>query len=89
MNDTDNALMRFPNSHDLLMIFVVPSPKRAVCEPNSMRVLSDSGSWVPRNAFWLRRLRFKDMLEILPPSKLAAIWQKSPPAALSKQESPS
>lgn len=90
MNDTDNALMRFPNPYNLPMIFVVPAPERAVREPHSMRMLPDSGAWVPRNAFWLTRLlRFKDVLEIPPPSKPAATRQKSAPAALSKQESSS
>ncbi|MBG6243015.1 MAG: DUF2635 domain-containing protein [Candidatus Symbiopectobacterium sp. Dall1.0] len=70
-------------------MFVVPAPERAVREPNSMRMLPDSGAWVPRNAFWLRRLRFKDVLEIPPPSKPAATRQTSAPAALSKQESSS
>lgn len=43
MNDTNNALMRFPNPHDLPMIFVVPASDRAVREPNSLRMLPDTG----------------------------------------------
>ncbi|OZI15563.1 DUF2635 domain-containing protein [Sodalis-like symbiont of Philaenus spumarius] len=70
-------------------MFVVPAPERAVREPNSMQMLPDTGAWVPRNGFWLRRLRFKDVLDITPPAKTAATRQKSPPAALSKKESPS
>ncbi|MGX8942165.1 DUF2635 domain-containing protein [Symbiopectobacterium sp. Eva_TO] len=78
--------MRFPNPFDLPMIFVVPAPERAVREPNSLRMLPDDGAWVPRNGFWLRRLRFNDVLETSAPRKIAGSRQKSPPTAVNKKE---
>ncbi|CRL43989.1 hypothetical protein SGGMMB4_00796 [Sodalis glossinidius str. 'morsitans'] len=78
MNDTDNTAMRFPNPFDLPMLFVVPAPERAVREPYSMQMLPDAGAWVQRNGFWLRRLRFKDVLDITPPAKPAPPGKSQP-----------
>jgi hypothetical protein len=55
-----------------------PAEGRAVRDPSSMALLPADGKEVPDNAFWRRRLRDGDVVEVAPdpPARRAAHAEK-------------
>lgn len=45
------------------VIFVRPMSGCMVRDPDSMELLPESGAWVPRNVYWIRRLHFGDVTD--------------------------
>lgn len=50
-----------------------------VRDPQSGKPLDASGEWKPRDAFWLHRLRDKDVIEATPPERSAKVPSSKPP----------
>jgi hypothetical protein len=58
-------------------VYVVPARHDApVLDPITHRPLESSGAWKPRNSFWLRRIRFGEVVESVPPAAEKAPKQK-------------
>jgi hypothetical protein len=43
--------------------FVAPGPFGPVRDPLTMRMLSDSGEWKPKNMYWLRKVKMRDVID--------------------------
>jgi hypothetical protein len=43
--------------------FVVPGPFGPVRDPITMRMLSDKGEWKPKNMYWLRKVKMRDVVD--------------------------
>lgn len=50
-------------------LYVKPAPGRTVPDPERAGYLPEAGEFVPRNAYWLRRLTDKDVTEAKAPAK--------------------
>lgn len=50
-------------------LYVKPAPGRTVPDPERGGYLPEAGDFVPRNAYWLRRLTDKDVTEAKAPAK--------------------
>lgn len=50
-------------------LYVKPAPERTVPDPERGGYLPEAGESVPRNAYWLRRLGDKDVIEAKAPAK--------------------
>jgi hypothetical protein len=48
---------------------VKPAPGRTVPDPERAGYLPEAGEFVPRNAYWLRRIADKDVTEAKAPAK--------------------
>lgn len=49
-------------------LYVKPAPERSVPVPEKGgQLLGEQGEWVPRDAYWLRRLKDNDVIEAEPP----------------------
>lgn len=64
-------------------LYVKPAPDRAVPVPEKGgQLLGEQGEWVPRDAYWHRRLTDKDVIEVDPPEQVEATADAAPAALL-------
>ncbi len=52
-------------------VFVKPNPKFGglIRDPVSLQFVAKDGEWKPFNSYWMRRIKFSDVLEVDPPKK--------------------
>ncbi len=48
----------------MVLIFVKPKKGVLIRRPDTGKILSEAGEYVPRNLFWMRRLADKDIEQI-------------------------
>ena len=48
-------------------VYVKPAPKCMVRDDVSLAFLKDEGEWKPKTNYWIRRIKFKDVIECRPP----------------------
>ena len=59
-------------------LYVKPAPGRTVPDPERAGYLPEAGEFVPRNAYWLRRITDKDVIEADPPAQIEQAEEPAP-----------
>jgi len=62
---------------ELEKIFVKPGPGMMVRDEFTKILLANEGEWKPKSTYWLRRLRFGDVVEATPPTVKKTSTRKS------------
>lgn len=68
-------------------VFVKPRPGGRVRDPfQSYSVLSKDGDWKKLNSYWLRRIKFGDVIECDPPKKQPELPKIGPVKKIEKED---